>query len=359
MKKYHPRNERIKWNYLRHLKEAEGKADATINSVRTSIIRFERYTTFKDFATFNKEQAIGFKKHLANKTAARTKQPLSRATILTTLNNLKAFFIWLSYQPGYKSRLHVPDIDYFNLSEKEIRSAKAPKFRSFPTLEQVRTVIDVMPTATDIEKRNQALIAFTILTGMRDSAIASLRLKHVSIEQNLVMQHPSEVNTKFSKRIDTYFFPIGEEIEKIVIDWITFLKTEKLFGNDDPLFPRTKLGQDENHSFAALGFEPVNWNTTSSIRKIFKDAFEAASLPYFSPHTFRRTLVQLGEQICKTPEEFKAWSQNLGHESTLTTFNSYGTIATHRQGDLIRQLGENDEREDKIDMILKRLEERK
>ncbi len=279
--------------------------------------------------------------------------------MLTTSNNLKAFFVWLSYQPGYKSRIHIPDLDYFNLITKEIRSAKAPKFKDFPTLEQVRMVVVHMPTATDIKKRNRALIAFTILTGMRDSAIASLCLKHISIERKLVMQHPSEVDTKFSKRIDTYFFPVEEEFEKIVIDWITFLKTQKLFGNGDPLFPRTRLRQDENHSFAAQGFEPINWSTTTPIRSIFKQAFEAAGLPYFSPHTFRRTLVPLGRQICKTPEEFKAWSQNLGHESPLTTFINYGTIATDRQGDLIRLMGEADEQEDRLELILQLMEEKR
>jgi hypothetical protein len=29
----------------------------------------------------------------------------------------------------------------------------------------------------------------------------------------------------------------------------------------------------------------------------------------------------LGERTCKTPEEFKAWSQNLSREQVLTTFS--------------------------------------
>jgi hypothetical protein len=62
-------------------------------------------------------------------------------------------------------------------------------------------------------------------------------------------------------------------------------------------------------------------------------------LPYFNPHSLRKTLARLGEQACKTPEEFKAWSQNLGHEQVLTTFTSYGAVRTDRQGDIIRSLG--------------------
>ena len=39
------------------------------------------------------------------------------------------------------------------------------------------------------------------------------------------------------------------------------------------------------------------------------------------------------------PKQFKAWSQNLGHEQVLTTFMSYGSVATERQGAIIRGLG--------------------
>jgi len=53
------------------------------------------------------------------------------------------------------------------------------------------------------------------------------------------------------------------------------------------------------------------------IRTIFKDAFESADLPYFNPHSFRKTLVTLGQKFCQSPEEFKAWSQNLGHEDAV------------------------------------------
>jgi hypothetical protein len=43
-----------------------------------------------------------------------------------------------------------------------------------------------------------------------------------------------------------------------------------------------------------------------------------------------------------SPEQMKAWSQNLGHADVLTTFTSYGQIQTYRQGELIRQAAELD-----------------
>jgi hypothetical protein len=80
------------------------------------------------------------------------------------------------------------------------------------------------------------------------------------------------------------------------------------------------------------------WSTASPIRTIFRDAFEAADLPYFNPHSFRKTLVTLGQTLCQSPEEFKAWNQNLGHEDVLTTLYSYGSVQQHRQGEIFQQL---------------------
>jgi integrase/recombinase XerD len=86
----------------------------------------------------------------------------------------------------------------------------------------------------------------------------------------------------------------------------------------------------EKHQFEAIGLDRKHWSTATPIRKTFRDAFESAGLPYFNSHSIRNTLSRLGETICQTPEQFKAWSQNLGHEKVLTTFFSYGEVGNHR-----------------------------
>jgi len=347
-------NERIKKQYLEYLKEAKKLSELTIDNIRKSILRWEEYTNYKDFS-ITKQLAIGFKKRLSETKAKRSGDSLSLSTMNSTINNLKDFFKWLGYQKGYKKSINILHVDYLSLSENETRAAKATGFKPYPTLEQIRKVIFSMPSNTDIEKRNQALLAFTILTGMRDGAIASLKLKHIDLEHGLVKQDPREVKTKFRKRIDTFFFPVGDDIKQIVIDWIRYLKEEKLYGNDDPVFPRTKLELDEQNSFSSGGLEPIHWTSASPIMKVFKEAFIKAELDYYSPHTFRKTIVNLGEKLCKNPEEFKAWSQNLGHESPLTTFVSYGYVDVHRQGDIIKNIGKPD-KDDPLKAIMQRLD---
>src|SRR5262249_31759048 len=142
-----------------------------------------------------------------------------------------------------------------NLSAKDTRIAKAHRERPIPTLEQVQHVIRAMPATSEIERRDRALIAFTILTGARDGAIASLKLKHVDIDQGRVDQDAREVRTKFSKSFETWFFPVGDDICRIVVDWVTYLRREKLWGLDDPLFPATKVVVGKSQQFETAGLD--------------------------------------------------------------------------------------------------------
>ena len=339
MRKYNPENERIKRKYFAYLKEAKRHSEPTVDAAAKALSRFEECNRYRDFKAFHFEQAIAFKRHLAEQTGQRSGEKLSKATLHATLTQLKSFFFWLAGQPGYKARLQYSDADYFNLSEKDTRIATAQRERKAPTLEQVKHVIGMMPAGSEIERRNRALVAFTLLTGARDSAIASMKLKHVDLKEGCVHQDAREVNTKFSKTFTTYFFPVGEEVQQIVADWVRFLREEKLWSNDDPLFPATRIEVGQSHKFETVGFKRVHWSTATPIRTIFREAFERAGLPYFHPHSLRKTLARLGEQVCQSPEEFKAWSQNLGHDQVLTTLMSYGKVATDRQGELIRGIG--------------------
>lgn len=351
MAKHNPANTRIKREYFDYLKEAMRRDEASIDQVAKAISRFEAAIGHKDFKKFHREQAKAFKRRLDTETNVRTGKPLARATVHSTLSALRAFFIWLAGQPGYKSRIAYADADYFNLSEKDVRVAKARREKPVPTLEQVHHVIGTMPAATDIDKRNRALIALAVLTGARAAALASLKLKHVDLQQGSIFQDARDVKTKNSKTFTTWFYPVGGDALRIVTEWYVHLRTDLLWGESDPLFPKTAIGLGEQGGFQALGLERAHWSSTGPIRTIYKDAFKAAGLPYFNPHCFRDVLVQLGERICTTPEQFKAWSQNLGHERVLTTLTSYGTVPATRQAELIRGLSKRGETQDDATQI--------
>ena len=339
MAKHNAANARIKREYFQYLKEAQRRNEASIDAVAKALGRFDTANGYKDFKTFHREQAVAFKRKLDGQSAARTGKPLSRATVHSTLSALRAFFVWLAGQPGYKSRLRYADADYFNLAETEVRIAKAVRHKAFPTLEQVHHVLAAMPSRTDIELRNRALVAFALLTGARDGALASFRLKHIDMIQGRVDQDARDVRTKASKTFSTWFFPVGGDALEIVREWCRHLRDNLLWGDDDPLFPATQIGLGTAGGFVAVGLRRDGWSNSGPVRAIFRAAFAAAGLPYFNPHSFRDTLVQLGERACPSIEAFKAWSQNLGHERVMTTLTSYGAVAPHRQAELIRGMG--------------------
>ena len=338
MIKHNANNERIKRHYFIFLKEAKRHGEATVDAAAAALARFEEHAKYRDFKSFHRDQAIAFKKHLADQSNVVTQRKLSKATLRSTLAPLKRFFQWLAGQPGYKSKLNYSDAEYFNLSDKDSRIATARRTRPVPTLEQVREVICLMPGSSEIERRDRAVIAFTLLTGARDGAIASMKLKHVDLTTGSVFQDAREVKTKFSKTFTTYFFPVGEDVRGFVADWVRHLREERRWGDEDPLFPATHMVLGSAMQWETDGVEPKHWSNADAIRRIFREAFAAAGYPYFNPHSLRNTLVQFAERMCMTPEGFKAWSQNLGHEHVLTTFTSYGKVAARRQGEIIQTM---------------------
>ncbi|OGT07182.1 MAG: hypothetical protein A2103_02190, partial [Gammaproteobacteria bacterium GWF2_41_13] len=332
-------NERIKREYFEWEKEANGKSQKTIDNIRAALYLFEEITNFQDFKNFKKEFAIDFKKELMKKKNKKTNKLVSKTYLLHTTRYLMDFFKWVSCQAGYKSKIHLPDIAYFNLSDKDKQIANSPSDKQYPTLEQIECVIKKMPAETEIQKRDRALIAFLILTGARVNAVASLKMKHVFLEEGYVVQDPNDVKTKSSKKITTYFFPVGDLFRDIFVDWVNFLKNEKHVDYDSPLFPKTHLELDENNQFICEHLDGGHWQSTTPIREIVETAFESAGFFRYTPHAFRNTLTQLLYELCKTPEHLKAWSQNFGHSSPMTTVTSYGKIPLDNQGKIIKSLG--------------------
>jgi len=352
--KINPKNERLKHEYFIFKHEAEGKDPKTIDTIAKAILRFEDFTSHKDFGTFNRHQAIAFKNHIAEANNKKTGAPMALATQNSTLKIVQGFFRWLAFQRGYKKKIHMPDVEYLNLSANDARAAKSSAPVDFPSMEQMRHVIAQMPFKTEIEKRDRAIVAFTILTAARVGAIVSLKIKDFDQSKLLVSQNPNHVNTKFSKRIETYLMVIDETTLQIFLDWVAFIKTEKLFSPNSPLFPKTQNGQDENKCFKANGLSQDHWAGTTAVRDIFKKAFNNAGIKYHHPHSLRHTIVHFAMENGANVEELKALSQNIGHESPLVTLGSYGEITNYRQGELIKRIGEK-RSEENLRATLRRL----
>jgi integrase len=210
MTKCCPENEVRKREYTFYLEVALGKQSSSIDGALKAICRFEESTGGKPFQKFHVEQARAFRRRLAEELGPKGK-PLSAATVTSTLKHLRNFFLWISQQPGYRARIKAADASYFTPSAQDARIASAKRERPIATVPEIVKVLEGMPCATAIEKRDRAVIAFAILTGARDGAIASFRLKHVDLAAQSVFQDGREVATKRRKTFTTIFFPVGAE----------------------------------------------------------------------------------------------------------------------------------------------------
>ncbi|MEP2027966.1 MAG: site-specific integrase [Paracoccaceae bacterium] len=193
-----------------------------------------------------------------------------------------------------------------------------------------------MPERTEFERRDKALFSFFMLTGARVGAVASLRLKHIDLFHGKVFQDGRDVNTKFAKDIDTTFYPVNPAYLKCFTAWVEYLRSEKLFGPQDALFPKPEMGLAESGGFAAVGLSRDPYTNGNRLNAIIRSAFAVVQLPEYTPHSFRTTLAMLGKDTCKDMEQFKAWSMNMGHESMLMTVGSYMPVNRQRQAELIK-----------------------
>src|SRR5258708_9603224 len=103
MPKYCSENEKVKRSYPFYLEAASGKQNATIEGALRAIAQFEESTGFKPFSKFGVEQARSFRARLVEPNP--NGKLLSAATVSTTLKHLRNFFLWLSREPAYRSRL--------------------------------------------------------------------------------------------------------------------------------------------------------------------------------------------------------------------------------------------------------------
>ena len=329
-------NVRIKRRYLQHRKLTGRLTGGSLDREIAAINRFDEWNGYKDFKKFRIEQAVAFRDFLDTATNPKTGKPLGKSTTNVVLRALKNFFFWLSGEAGYRSVIRPSFAEYFNVTHRDKALARASEPRPAPTPEQARYVLSQMPNQTAIEKRNRALIGLLTLTGIRDGALITLRVKHIDLVERCVWQPPREVDTKFRKRITTYFTRGYDEAEEAVEEWVNYQRDALLRGNDAPLFPSTRNGTGENGGFVAVGLTHTAWTSASPVRRIVREAFESAGVEYFGPHAFRHMLAREVTMGGGSVEEVLAISQNIGHSDVLTTLRSYGQLGDDRVKALIR-----------------------
>lgn len=332
-------NAQAKRAYITYLTQAKGSDHKTVEQFEAAIAKFDDFLCGQDYRCFNSDVACAFKDHLRSQISASTGRSLSTTMIVKILRNIQSFLKWLRTKKGNRSLLSETDIDYLNPSSAEKRLATMVREKQAPPLKTLCEVVKKMPCGTVLQRRDRAAIALSLVTGVRDHAQVTLMIRNFDPVERLLDQNPQTgVATKNRKHIKTWFFPVDPELDQIVIDWHSELIREHKFKPTDPLFPATQQRQDPDNCFAADGLSRSFWTTANVLRSIYCRTCEQAGLPFRKLHHIRDALSALGMQISRTPEMFKAWSQNMGHDSVLTTALTYGRVEDQRQRAIIKGL---------------------
>ena len=305
MRNYNAKNERIKREYFILLRQADQLANDTVDGIRKALSRFETFTGLADFSCFDKDQAIGFKLHMSKQTTERTGKLLSPATIYSTIQavsknssigcrdnmdsargSIRRTF-GISICPGRKLLLLCLDVrSAIRQLNKYVQSFCQPQSQ----LKQI------CGTARSLHSRCSQV--FVTAQSLHSSSSTSIFIGNLfpKILPKSKRSSPNVLKPSSFQLVRTWSFSS--------LSGSNYLKATKLYGNDDPLFPRTKVVSRCGNSFSNAGLEPVHWLSAGQIREIFKKLCANAGIAYFNPHSLRDTLTIFGEQVCQTPEAF-------------------------------------------------------
>lgn len=333
-------NEIVKRKFFEQLEHCRnGKDPKTVNQYVNAIHEFEIATGFKDFKTFDSEWAIDFKNHLSDKVNKRTKAPISKSLYFHYLSHVREFFEWLVSNDKAYNKIKRRDIEYLHVTRNDKNKARATGYQESHSLADIIATIRNMPSDTELDLRNRAMVSLCLLTTPRISALQTARVQSIKhFKQYDVwafVQDPRMLNTKFSKKITAFFIGSSKDLIENVIAWREYLLA-KGFTEKDYLFPKISTSFNSDcMSVMTLTREYIK--SQSTIRDIFKQAFIENKLPYYKPHSFRHTITRAMKKGENAVERSIALAENLGHKGGLSTLHaSYGGDYERQQSAILK-----------------------
>ncbi|MDH5721852.1 MAG: site-specific integrase [Alphaproteobacteria bacterium] len=327
--RFNPINERMKYKYRIYMRCVRQRDEKTILAALKHIREFE---IFCGFAGFEKYDDAIADKYIR----AMFSQKLSLNHITGNLRAVKDFLNWLERQRGYRSKINFNHIEYLNISTNQKKEAKAMNYQKAYKYDQIIDVIRAMPDKTEKEKRDKAMISLQALCTLRISELRTVKIRSLIEEDGIFFVYvcPKNMKTKFAKTRYSVFVPLPDDIKGNILSWRDYLVSLG-FKDNDPLFP--KIDNSFNaQNLLEQGIKKIEIKSDTTIRDVFRRAFENAGLPYINPHSFRKTLARYAQT--QTPEFLNAVRQNLGHSSIDTTLNSYGQLSVADQRRIINQV---------------------
>ncbi len=192
-----------------------------------------------------------------------------------------------------------------------------------------------LPHGTLKERRDRAIFAAAFASGFREQALISLRLRHVNLAKKQMHHDGETLRAKNGKSFIVEWFPPTEAFQEIFSAWVQEMRGFGL-AEDEAVFPDIgDLAQlATNGETPRAKFLPLK--SASAVDAVFRTASEGRPTRY-TPHSARHCLAQLGDRLCRTVEQRKAWSLNFGHENEGITWKHYGNVSATRKAEIFEE----------------------
>jgi site-specific recombinase XerD len=183
----------------------------------------------------------------------------------------------------------IDDEHHLVIHKVKIKRSKPEPQRTLKT-DEVRRLVESIDPETRAGKRDQALIALMLDTGLRAAEVCRLKRDHVDVDETLL-----KVRVKGNK---WSFRRFGNHTAMILRGWLKY--------RDETAMPDV-----ETFFISMGGTKPGSSLTPDGLRAIFRAMGRRAGIKGLSPHVMRRTmateLVRDGQSL-KVIKELGGWS---------------------------------------------------
>lgn len=330
---FHTGNDRIihRWQMY-----AGRYSEKTVVRHLAAIRYLESFLEGKLFFKLTTDDFAAVREDLKRRANVDATDSMSASSIKHIVSHLISFFDWLLYQNGYR-RLPKDFTGYLKLPKAVIARSAQVKQKQFPSLPEAEELLAAMPLRSLLDQRARALFALPFLGALRADTLVSLQIKHLDIEQRMILQDASVVRAKAGKSLNIVWFKIPVAFEMAVIRWVETLQGLG-FKEHDALFPDAKYLK---HRIVVAGRAAASvpvMATAHAVAAAFNIACRKSDIKY-TPHAAKHTIGAERDIRALTHEERKAWSLNMGHDSEHTTEQHYGTMSDDRRFEVLENIG--------------------
>lgn len=247
-----------------------------------------------------------------------------RYSITVVMWNIKAcrqLLTWLQNRKGYAfiQKNKIEDLIKPTIALKTEFKTYHSQLNNPISAENFQILYDSCDDSTILGSRNKALLLLLAYSALRNSAIRSMRIESLSIDNDAIFinQNPNNMDIKYSKNITSYLILPKQQMRADLQKYVNLLK-ENGFEGQNPLFGKLEPVKDAFGNFNAKLSKITKefYKSNSGLNSIIKKMCRDANLnEVYTVHSFRHFYALYLKPYLKSASEIESAVNGLGHNS--------------------------------------------